>query len=162
MDPVLGKFFSEDPAYNGQNWYVYCSNNPVNLVDETGKFDQMPICKAAYVNGWGLLLISIAALFSDTPGDAAGIAMAAVFCFDVASSGADMPFWKELVLAASNLTSGTGIYSMVFQMVTAAKAGLQQGSPGSIAGPAIIAAFVEGLLLLGELNPFTDGDVGTQ
>ncbi|WP_319586275.1 RHS repeat-associated core domain-containing protein [uncultured Desulfobulbus sp.] len=37
MDPVLGKFMSEDPAYNGLNWYNYCNSNPINLVDINGK-----------------------------------------------------------------------------------------------------------------------------
>lgn len=37
MDPVLGKFVSEDPALNGCNWYAYCNDNPVNFVDENGK-----------------------------------------------------------------------------------------------------------------------------
>ena len=37
MDPVLGKFASEDPAHNGMNWYNYCKNNPINLVDMNGK-----------------------------------------------------------------------------------------------------------------------------
>lgn len=37
MDPVLGKFVSEDPAGDGVNWFTYCYNNPVNLLDENGK-----------------------------------------------------------------------------------------------------------------------------
>ncbi len=31
-----GRFISEDPAKDGLNWYVYCGNNPVNFVDNTG------------------------------------------------------------------------------------------------------------------------------
>lgn len=38
-DPVTGRFISEDPAKHGTNWFVYCNNNPVNLVDPDG---QMP------------------------------------------------------------------------------------------------------------------------
>ena len=38
-DPSVGRFVSEDPARNGMNWLVYCSNNRVNRVDQTGKFD---------------------------------------------------------------------------------------------------------------------------
>lgn len=35
-DPEVGAFISEDPIQDGMNWYVYCSNNPVNFVDPLG------------------------------------------------------------------------------------------------------------------------------
>ncbi len=35
-DPDVGRFISEDPAMDGDNWYVYCGNDPVNMVDPTG------------------------------------------------------------------------------------------------------------------------------
>ena len=35
-DPDTGRFISEDPALDGENWYVYCDNDPVNMVDPTG------------------------------------------------------------------------------------------------------------------------------
>lgn len=38
MDPVLGRFISEDPAGNGSNRFVYCGNNPVCAVGITGCF----------------------------------------------------------------------------------------------------------------------------
>ena len=34
--PELGRFTSEDPAKDGDNWYVYCENNPVNFIDASG------------------------------------------------------------------------------------------------------------------------------
>ncbi|CCW34014.1 RHS repeat-associated core domain [Chthonomonas calidirosea] len=37
MDPVLGRFISEDPSRDGVNWFVYCADDPVNQVDRTGK-----------------------------------------------------------------------------------------------------------------------------
>ena len=36
-DPVVGRFASEDPGRNGANWFAYCSDNPVNAVDEDGR-----------------------------------------------------------------------------------------------------------------------------
>ena len=36
-DPAAGRFVSEDPSKNGDNWYAYCNNNPVNLIDENGR-----------------------------------------------------------------------------------------------------------------------------
>ena len=35
-DPQTGRFITEDPAKDGTNWYVYCSNNPVMFVDSSG------------------------------------------------------------------------------------------------------------------------------
>jgi RHS repeat-associated protein len=35
-DPAIGRFVSEDPAFDGHNWYVYCANNPVMYVDPSG------------------------------------------------------------------------------------------------------------------------------
>ncbi len=35
-DADTGRFISEDPARDGQNWYVYTSNNPIKYVDPTG------------------------------------------------------------------------------------------------------------------------------
>ena len=35
-DPTMGRFTQQDPACDGFNWYVYCSNNPVMFVDPTG------------------------------------------------------------------------------------------------------------------------------
>ena len=31
-----GRFTTEDPAFDGLNWYVYCSNDPVNFLDFSG------------------------------------------------------------------------------------------------------------------------------
>ena len=36
MDPVVGRFISEDAAANGHNWYIYCNNNPIVFVDVDG------------------------------------------------------------------------------------------------------------------------------
>jgi RHS repeat-associated protein len=36
MDPTVGRFASEDPSENGNNWYSYCNCNPVNLYDPDG------------------------------------------------------------------------------------------------------------------------------
>ncbi len=36
MDPVTGRFLSEDPAADGNNWYIYCRNSPVILSDPSG------------------------------------------------------------------------------------------------------------------------------
>ena len=38
-DPETGRFISEDPVIDGVDWYVYCSNDPINRIDPLGLFD---------------------------------------------------------------------------------------------------------------------------
>jgi RHS repeat-associated protein len=35
-DPETGRFMTEDPMKSGENWYEYCNDNPVNLIDPVG------------------------------------------------------------------------------------------------------------------------------
>jgi RHS repeat-associated protein len=36
-EPWTGRFISEDPARDGWNWYVFCANDPVSRIDNSGK-----------------------------------------------------------------------------------------------------------------------------
>jgi len=36
-DPSIGRFESEDPDCQSSNWFAYCGNNPINLVDASGR-----------------------------------------------------------------------------------------------------------------------------
>ena len=38
--PGNGRFLTEDPAKDGLNWYVYCANNPIMLIDPSGLFTE--------------------------------------------------------------------------------------------------------------------------
>jgi RHS repeat-associated protein len=37
-DPEIGRWLTPDPAEDGENWYAYCGNNPVNGIDPDGRF----------------------------------------------------------------------------------------------------------------------------
>jgi RHS repeat-associated protein len=37
-DTRTGRFISEDPAFDGGNWYAYCGSDPINRNDPSGKF----------------------------------------------------------------------------------------------------------------------------
>jgi len=37
-NPMLGRFASEDPIFDGANWYIYCEGNPLKFVDPLGLF----------------------------------------------------------------------------------------------------------------------------
>jgi len=41
-EPGTGRFISEDIARDGKNWFVYCSNDPVQQVDPTGELPLPP------------------------------------------------------------------------------------------------------------------------
>jgi len=43
--PNTGTFITEDPIKDGLNWYVYCENNPILFVDQTGE-------KYEFANPW--------------------------------------------------------------------------------------------------------------
>jgi len=36
-EPGTGCFISEDPAFQGSNWYLYCGGNPVDRIDKSGR-----------------------------------------------------------------------------------------------------------------------------
>ena len=36
-DPSVGRFVSQDPSGDGNNWFAYCDNNPVNRADASGE-----------------------------------------------------------------------------------------------------------------------------
>jgi RHS repeat-associated protein len=41
MDPVTGRFVSEDPAKSGKNWFLYVENNPTNRIDADGRYSSL-------------------------------------------------------------------------------------------------------------------------
>ena len=41
-DSRVGRFISQDPAGDGDNWYAYCRNSPVNATDPTGLSEGLP------------------------------------------------------------------------------------------------------------------------
>ena len=60
-DSDLGRFVSEDPAMDGDNWYVYCGNDPINMVDPSGMwmgYDHKNITREAVKKSNTLCFIS--------------------------------------------------------------------------------------------------------
>lgn len=37
-DPDFSRFITEDPAQDGDDWYGYCGNNPINRIDPSGLY----------------------------------------------------------------------------------------------------------------------------
>ena len=46
-DANVGRFLTEDPIGNGSNWYIYCDNNPISLVDPSG-LENIVVAGGAY------------------------------------------------------------------------------------------------------------------
>ena len=69
-DSTTGRFISEDPAFDGFNWYAYCGGNPLNRWDPSGQawYDWVPgmlmtgagvvMCATGYGTPAGIGLIS--------------------------------------------------------------------------------------------------------
>ena len=58
-DSEMGRFISRDPAQDGRNWFVYCSNNPLKYVDLSGLMQTVsdwlkdPLGNASELGGYG-------------------------------------------------------------------------------------------------------------
>ena len=50
--PDIGRFVSEDPIKDGNNWYVYCGNNPILFIDTTGLQREAGYYTIDGVYGW--------------------------------------------------------------------------------------------------------------
>ncbi len=49
-DTQTGRFISEDPIKDGDNWYAYCDSNPVNKIDPSGLYDRKKVKE--YIKEW--------------------------------------------------------------------------------------------------------------
>ena len=88
MDPVLGRFASEDPGKDRNNWFAYCSNDPVNMIDKNGQYLTKEITGAFVTLFVGL---TTSAFFR-------GVFIVAALCF----------FAPELVLLSTPMMAATG------------------------------------------------------
>lgn len=71
-EPSTGRFISEDPAREGQNWFDYCHNDPLNLLDGSGKLP------AWLITSITISVLGLLAKFSIGSPPAAMVAMAGV------------------------------------------------------------------------------------
>ena len=164
MDPVAGRFVSEDPACDGSNWYMYASDCPSDRVDSSGT-------TSTYVSGialgLGLLFALLAYQCVVAAGPAAnlnwltvsggagaqllraqGFATMAVACFALAAwqSNDVMPVGHD-VLTAIGIGLGL-IQGTLTLMLASASAGSQAFG---LASAAVGAAFTYGLVLAGTI-----------
>ena len=153
-DPSIGRFESQDPSADGLNWFVYCSNNPINESDVSGKAgkyltDVLNMVKSddAFYWGCGLTIISVLGAIGATDGSkglalagmAAGLAAAA--CFAIAFGANDLGAIKaDLVTCTFMVMSIIG---------GAGGAGRLAAGAGSVATAAVVGVATYSLMLLG-------------
>jgi RHS repeat-associated protein len=53
-DPSLGRFVSEDPSCHGNNWFIYCGNDPVDKFDSSGRDEDLAGSLEAMGDSMGL------------------------------------------------------------------------------------------------------------
>jgi RHS repeat-associated protein len=56
----IGRFISEDRAKAGVNWFNYCCNDPVNLIDESGHYPQQLLDLWLFDIEWCIMLSAAA------------------------------------------------------------------------------------------------------
>ena len=155
-DPGTGRFVNQDPSANGNNWFVYCDDNPINEQDANGKTGKaLAWALSAVANDdafdWGLTFTIESVLGAISAKDSTGLAITgitagilAVTCFAVAL-GANAP---EAVAAAI----GGGLLPVITSMIIGAQQGESlAAAAGGIASTAVCAYAGYGLMVAGAL-----------
>ncbi len=152
-DPSSGRFTSEDPAEQGQNWVAYGANDPINHVDSTGRgWLSVGAALQAFMYAMAAALLT-SWLFGDAVG--AGVLvfgtlialLAGVKPINDAFNSIDGigPMLKEIETEANALNSPT-----------------ERAAEDSEAGPAVLGCAaevgaIEGELLADAVETFSDG-----
>ena len=152
MDPVTGRFVSEDPALQGRNWFQYCFSNPVNGLDQDGRRAE-----------WQGELWMLAMLTATTALGFLYFAPIEPVCARAAlhmASAAVLLFGAVAVGGSGNLAADFGCYAMAAlmtgpgtlytSMLGEAMAGVKAGQC-SLAWKAVAATFVYGLAVMGAM-----------
>jgi RHS repeat-associated protein len=152
-DPALGRFISEDPSGNGANWYAYCSNSPVNLVDPDGKHSDFITTHSTFWYSVGVACTFMALLQAAAypkigkwkivvSVSISRFANSAITAFGLAQLG------RDDISIATQLATGYGaaISWMVSEAINASSSGLR-----TIAGVAVAAAVLYSVMLAGTI-----------
>jgi len=164
-EPHTGRFVSEDPDFQGTNWYAYCGNEPVSRVDASGRdwvFATLILCgfvltamsalslrRAGKDERFALQGLSTAVKhdrnWSQLMNRVGGLAILACASFTAASLYA-----SGAMLDGRTLTL-IGVGLMAFQaLILLMNKNAQLGAKGA-AAMAVIGNFAYGLLLIAEL-----------
>jgi RHS repeat-associated protein len=162
MDPVVGRFVSEDPARDGQNWLTYAGSNPVNYVDSTGRAYEWVLLVLGMIKDGNaffygivatLTAVMTAALFSSAVRDgiggnmtflalAVGAGILAACCFAIGLGATNL---------AATLAAVTVLARTIGAMLLAAQGTRMIAGARAVAMAAVVAYTGYGLMLIGAL-----------
>jgi RHS repeat-associated protein len=151
-DPATGRFLSEDPKGQGENWFAYCSGNPVNYQDESG-------CSPGWVATMPVFLtmreaFSMQVFFASmvvavinlrhSPNDAKlflklNILVFALLFLGVSGSGGKTGFSWQVLMAVNSLLQGAPVLVSIRRALTtgALEAETASEAEGGIANIAV-------------------------
>ena len=148
MDTSTGRFISQDPACDGSNWFVYCSNDPINRLDQTGEKTTMSyITRDALTIGAALSAASFSAAARGNLLLTVNLAARAMVAYSIALTGAqtsqEIAVMMTLFSTLMTGPGGTDIVGFLDQAVTSAK--MSNALPCNVA---VMASFAYGLFVL--------------
>lgn len=120
MDPVLGKFVSEDLSEQGANWLIYCKNNPVNQFDSGGNTSNDSTNLCWWIDGTACAIACFVALCSlprtiKNLGFALFLFAFAMFGYRQAEAGMQLSFSiNQFMNIADLVTSCTWISAFIY------------------------------------------------
>jgi hypothetical protein len=154
-----GRFISEDPQFDGRNWFAYADDNPISGVDWSGVGS---LHTFAIQMGWlafGLIGLAVGIALLLPPSGmklAALIAAVGAACLAVGAGLSVMPSLANSNGAYHLLYSAAGNFMLLtfagtIQQIASGLNCLSPGSASACAYLAVFAAASEDAMLLGEL-----------
>jgi hypothetical protein len=136
-DSTTGRFISEDPAFDGFNWYAYCGGNPLNRWDPSGQawYDWVP---GIAMTGIGIALCATGVGTTFGIGLIAG-GVSSLTASTLGAAGFDSEF-VSIATAGIDVVGGTALLMTPFAAVGA---GMIGSGFGSLAGGAISKSWAE-------------------
>ena len=149
MDPVTGRFLSEDPARDGANWFAYCGGDPVNAVDRTGTSGDRSLGAAWWLMGSAMSATAMGFAFLCEYRAAVAAAGVAVVLFTMAmvECPTSRAFQYGTIVFMIIMGGQPAVFNGLVAMVGAAGA----GSRSALALPVTAAVFTYSLALLGAI-----------